>query len=513
MDALDGKILDFIKKSGVRIKFNFLIDKILMGLQASLVLILIILIAALFITIKSSYELSYLIITVFLVISITIGIIKSPKKKEIALIADSKGLNERVITALEFRGDNSEIAVIQKKDTIRNINEYNFKANLPIKIRKKEIYKIIILLSLCAIVAVIPTPAKKEAQNLRDFDAIKNEISKNIDKEEKKIEKENELTKEEKEGLKKILEETKKDLKELTKKEDISKLTDRLDKKFEAIKEKTESQKEKQVTDDLKKNLVDSQKNQETREALKNLNEINNALNKSELGKELLETLKNGDKDALENKLKALNDSLKNLSDKEKSELSNSLKEAAANLSDEELKQLLEQSADGVLDGDIDPSELANALASLKSDSNSGSSGQGSNGKSSENGNGSGSGSGNGSGNGSGSGSGSGGSGNGGGWNTGSKEGKENNSKPSSGEQVFIPGRTIGNDSNLKGSKSNSGTSQEIETQNGLNFNGEKKDYNSVIGDYSKEEIDSMNNSSLPENLQGVVKDYFNNIK
>ena len=47
MNALDKKILDFIKKSGRRIKLNFLISKILMGLQASLVLTLIILIIAL----------------------------------------------------------------------------------------------------------------------------------------------------------------------------------------------------------------------------------------------------------------------------------------------------------------------------------------------------------------------------------------------------------------------------------------------------------------------------------
>ena len=516
MNALDKEILDFIQKSGRRIKLNFLISKILMGLQASLVLTLIVFIIALFIPFESCYRLSFELINGAIFISIVWGVIKGPKQKEIALMADSKGLKERVITALEFIGDESEIAIAQKKDTLKNIKTYDFKRNLPIRTEKKEIYRIIILTILCLIIIIIPTDPKKEAERLREFTNSKNEIVNKIDKEEEKIEKEGDLTKEEKEELKKILKEAKKDLKEINKKEDTNKLIDRLDKKFEDMKERIDSEKKKELVDDLKKNLVERQKNEQAKEALKNLNEINKSLNKNKTGKELLEALKNGDKEALENKLKALNQSLPNLSDKEKSELSNALKEAAANLTNEELKELLEQSSDKVLDGEIDPSELADALTSLKTKSD-GSSNSGSskavakaNGSGSS---GSGNGSGTGQGNGSGSGNGGGGSGTGGGWNTGSKNGKENTSTPNIGEQVFIPGRQVGNDENLKGDKNSNGTSQSIETQKGLNFNGEKKDYNSVVGDYSKEEIESMNNSSLPENLQDVVKEYFSGLE
>lgn len=511
MNALDKEILDFIIKSGRRIKLNFLISKVLMGLQVSLILNLIIFVIALFIPFESCYRLSFGAVNLAIFISILWGIIKGPKQKEIALFADSKGLKERVITALEFIGDESEIAIAQKKDTVKSIKTYDFKRNLPIKIEKKEIYKIIIFIILCIVIILIPTGPKKEAEKLREFTNSKNEIVNKIDKEEEKIEKETDLTKEEKEELKKILKEAKKDLKEINKKEDINKLMDRLDKKFEEMKEKTNSEKKKELVDDLKKNLVESQKNEQAKEALKNFNDINKSLNKNKTGKELLEALKTGDKEALENKLKALNESLQNLSDKEKSELSNALKEAAANLTDEELKDLLEQASDKVLDGEIDPSELSGALTSLKtkSDGNSnGGSGNKAVAKANGNGNSSGSGQGNGSGSGSGSGNGT-----GGGWNTGSKNGKENTSAPNIGEQVFIPGRQVGSDENLKGDKNSNGTSQSIETQKGLNLNGEKKDYNSVVGDYSKEEIDSMNSSSLPDHLQDVVKDYFNGLE
>ena len=102
----------------------------------------------------------------------------------------------------------------------------------------------------------------------------------------------------------------------------------------------------------------------------------------------------------------------------EKIELAESLSELASSLSDEELQALMNQASQGVMNGEIDPSELAKELSSLENiakgnsnlnsennNSNSGngsaSNGSGSNGNSS-NGNGSGNGNGsNGNGNGS----------------------------------------------------------------------------------------------------------------
>ena len=127
---------------------------------------------------------------------------------------------------------------------------------------------------------------------------------------------------------------------------------------------------------------------------------------------------------------------------------------------------------------------------------------------------GNGKGSGNGSGSGAGKGSGnSSGKGGGSGWNTGSKNGVENMEEPNSGEQVFIPGRKDGNDDNLTGDKNKSGATQSIETQSGLNLDGQKVQYDSIIGDYSKQEIDSMDKSTIPQSLQDVVKNYFSELE
>ena len=263
-------------------------------------------------------------------------------------------------------------------------------------------------------------------------------------------------------------------------------------------------------------------------DALKDLNKINEALNKTEEGEKISEALNSGNKEALENQLSELNSSLKNMSESEKIELAESLSELASSLSDEELKALMNQTSEGVMNGEIDPSELAKELSSLENTAkgnNNSNSGNGNNNSNSNSGNNSsanggasgnenGSGNGNGS-NGSGSGNGNGlgnGNGSGTGWNTGSKNGTENTSEPTKGEQVYIPEREIGSDANLTGNKNNNSPSQAVETENGLNFSGEKKDYNEVIGDYSEKELQGIEGSSIPENMKDIVKDYFDGL-
>jgi len=520
MKSLDKKILNFISKTSKRIKLNFLLDKVLMGLNVSLTLILVILIGSSILTFQYSYELCFIALALIIAISIIIGIMKGPNKNQIALIVDSKGLDERLITSLEFIGDDSEIAMALKNDTIDKIKDFDIKKRLPINIRKEKILRIIGLVIACLIVIAIPTNAKKEASKLRDFKKVKNETIEKINKEEKKALDVNDLTEEEKEKLKKILDDAKKEIKELDKKEDLNKLMNRLDKKIEGLKDTAKSDKGKQLIEDIKKKLIEEQKAKTTSEALKNLNEINKSLKKSEKGKEILEAMKNGDKDSLEEKLKELNNSLADLSDAEKSKLSNALSEAALNLSDEELKALLEQAAENAIDGQINSTaELAQALTELSQNANStanfnnnNNSNKTNSGKNSSSGNGQGnSGNGTGSGNG-GNGIGKG-SGNGVGWNTGSKNGVENIDAPNSGEQVFIPGREQSNDENLTGDKNGGGTSQSVETKNGLNLDGQKVQYDSVVGDYSEQEIESMKNSSIPQNLQDVVKNYFSELE
>ena len=68
------------------------------------------------------------------------GIIKGPNKKKVALILDSKGLDERLSTALEFIEEEDAISLAQREDTVNHIRKFNLK-KIRIKIDKRELFK------------------------------------------------------------------------------------------------------------------------------------------------------------------------------------------------------------------------------------------------------------------------------------------------------------------------------------------------------------------------------------
>lgn len=516
---LDKKIISFIKTYGKRIKINFLLDKILFGMLLCGVVSFIVLSVSVFVPFKDCYRLIAIVCILIILGSFIYGVLKLPNMKKIALFIDSKGLKERVITSLCLLNDNSDLAITQKRDTIEKLKNFNYKEKFPIKIDRKKLLKIGVLIVICTGILLVPSTSKTKAKELRNFEKGKSEIINKVEKEKKKIEKTDDLSKEEKEKLKKLLEDGKNELKDIETNKDINKFLERLNKKLETLKEEIKSEEGKRALENLSKELLEDSMKKLQNDALKDLNKINEALNKTEEGEKISEALNSGDKEALENQLNNLNNSLKNMSESEKIELVESLSELASSLSDEELQALMNQTSQGVMNGEIDPSELAKELSSLENtakgnnSSNSGNGNNNSNSSAGNNSSGNGGSSGNGSGNGNGSnGSGSGngnGNGSGTGWNTGSKNGTENTSEPTKGEEVYIPGREIGSDANLTGNKNNNSPSQAVETENGLNFSGEKKDYNEVIGDYSEKELQGIEGSSIPENMKDIVKDYF----
>lgn len=530
---LDKKIISFIKTYGKRIKINFLLDKILFGILLCGVLSFILLSVSVFVPFKDCYRVIAILCILIILGSFIYGILKLPNIKKIALLIDSKGLKERVITSLCLSNDNSDLAITQKKDTIEKLKNFNYKEKFPIKIDRKKLLKIGVLIVICTGILLVPSTSKTKAKELRNFEKGKSEIINKVEKEKNKIEKTDDLSKEEKEKLKKLLEDGKNELKDIETNKDINKFLERLNKKLETLKDEIKSEEGKKALENLSKELLEDSMKKLQNDALKDLNKINEALNKTEEGEKISEALNSGDKEALENQLNNLNNSLKNMSENEKIELAESLSELASSLSDEELQALMNQTSQGVMNGEIDPSELAKELSSLENtakgnnnsnnENNNSNSGSGNNNSNSGNGNnssanggssGNGSGNGNGS-NGSGSGNGNGsenGNGSGTGWNTGSKNGTENTSEPTKGEEVYIPGREIGSDANLTGNKNNNSPSQAVETENGLNFSGEKKDYNEVIGDYSEKELEGIEGSSIPENMKDIVKDYFDGL-
>lgn len=520
MSALDLSIIKFFKKASLRIKVNFYLKNFIVGLIVSLCLCLFIIITSIFITFKDWMEICFIITMLGVITSIIFSFIFSPKEKQIALIVDSKGLKERVTTSLDFIGDETSLSIAQKNDTVNSIKSYDIKKNLPIRIPKKGVYIIGILLALCLVGAFVPSQARSNEKSLRSFEKYKKETIKKVQLEEKKIKDSESLSEEEKKALEEELKRAVKELKEAEKKKQLDKALEKLEKKLDNFEKEVNSEEAKKEISQMKETLVKEFNEQKLKEGKEDKNKLLTELNKNNEGKKLADAMESGDKSKIENALNNLNSQLKNMTQAEKSKLSAALNSAALNMSDEELQEALANASSDVLDGEIDPDSLADALASLQKSSSGepkdGQSGGKQQGTQSGDGQGSGNGSGQGNDGGSGSGSGSGngvGTGVGGGWNTGSKDGSEENPDLTNKENVDELGRDQGNDKNLSGGKNQSGNSQTIETEKGLNIGGEKVDIESVIGDYSNEAFESLDKGTLPETMKEAIMKYFDSLK
>lgn len=522
MDSLDKAILMFLNKASKRIKANFLLNLSIVGLKLLLCLIFSLLLISLFITIPYIEEICIAILVIGLMIILIYGFIKAPKKDKVALMVDSEGLDERLITSLELIGCEDNISIAQKKDTVECIKKFDIK-NIKISIDKKQALLSLGLIIMCILIMFVPSTARKEAQKIRDFDKYQKSIIEKVEKEKKEIEKSENLSDEEKEEVKKLLEDAVKELKESEKKSEINKTLERLEKKLEDKKEKLSSEKSKEALEKSKKKLLDNFNKEKEATAKKDVNKLVNELMKKKESKPLAEAMLSGDEDAINKELAEIQNKLGSMSSAELSELSEALKNAALEMSDEELAEALKNASNSVLDKKLDGESLSKAISKSINNSNgqntSSSSQQSSgSGQNQSQGQGNGQGQGSVSGQGSGSGQGQGGSGGNGagsglgsgtGWNTGSTVGKENDLENSTGEQIYIPGRNEGSDGNLTGNKNDNGNSQEIESQNGLNIGGEKVDYDKVIGDYSNSALEGANNSNLPQSLKDLIKNYF----
>lgn len=125
-------------------------------------------------------------------------------------------------------------------------------------------------------------------------------------------------------------------------------------------------------------------------------------------------------------------------------------------------------------------------------------------------GDGSGSGDGSGQGDGSGSGDGSG-QGDGNGSGQGSGGGRGTGSSNAVHDYVSIP-NAVGDDPSLTGNKYGDENSDYIRQQNGLAWEGEHVDYNSVIGQYTDSAYEGIVSGKYPTGMESVIRDYFENL-
>ena len=78
-------------------------------------------------------------------------------------------------------------------------------------------------------------------------------------------------------------------------------------------------------------------------------------------------------------------------------------------------------------------------------------------------------------------------------------------------DYVSIP-NTVGDDPSLTGNKYGDENSDYIRQQNGLAWEGEHVDYNSVIGQYTDSAYEGIVSGKYPTGMESVIRDYFENL-
>lgn len=519
MSGIDREIAFLVKKIKNRIHLKSILNWIIIGIGAGCFFSILLVLSSKIIPIYAVYHKAGILIILSTLVSVGYSLVKVPKEIYSALKADSLGLKERVVTAVELREDNCIFAQLQKRDALEHLKKLDYKKSLSLNPNKKYVLMVLSLLACFGLTVFLPKPLDNKAAEIHKNKEMKKVAVNEIKKVEKKIENNKKLSEWQKLKIQDNLTKLKEEVKTSKSKTDIEKAVQKADRKLELVKKEYKNEELEKVAESLMKNELTKElgqlvKNGETEKLLKAMEMEANIL-----------------KNASKEQIKQLSKELLNIA----GELKNNpeLAKALMNLSNQLAKgdpyacsQCLKSMEDALAKA-MENTELANAMSqvqqalknSVNNTDGSGQQGQGkeSNGNSWGNsGNGQGKGKGNGAGNGSSQGS----------ENSNSQKFNSSNlgiSKKSSNssknvkeyEKIFTP-KTIGGEgetSVLQGKNNSSGSSDSSITEKGVSVKGNEVPYNQVMGEYKSKAYDNINNSSIPEGMKEIVKDYFSSLE
>lgn len=454
----EKRLQDFLRKAQLRI-FLLQLGEILMWyLGTGLGIGILINGISLFWPLYGAWKIALGAVVLLVVLGVFYSIYRIPGKRRAALMIDERGLQERVSTALEQIEEVSPVAVLQRRDTLKHLEEFSFKEKFPVKKEIGKTLTLLVMLGIFTASACLPTQAKQEALYQHE---LKEEAKAQAEKAEE---------------LKRLLD-TEKALQNLLKTQNKEMLKQEIDRSIEEL-FKAESQKDllkakKRLAKKTAQALEGVAAQELTPKAVSLLSEYMPKLSGE------MQTAENTQNNAQSGQTKGENGT--------EGDGQNAGTQAG-------------QSGEGASEGS-DGNGQASGSENNGSEAGQGNDGSGKNGSgNNESGN-------NGSGNsGSGSGMGTGG-------NYGSNQGLEKTDIRNRGEaeKVTIPGRETGQDENVTGT-GNSGSSQYEKGSQSQGFRGEKVDYDSVLGSYSQAAYDRLSVGGIPEGMENVVKNYFDGL-
>ena len=518
MSPVDKELIRMVRGIRDRLHAAFIINSIILGFILALCLGIGVAVAARFVPIYNVFLTIFKIAASVVLAAFLYSSFRTPGNDYAALKADSMGLQERTVTALELIGSQSAFAVLEKNDALAHLKVTDYKKKIPLKPNRRYLLICVILTIVLALSGFIPNPMAERAEELHSLKEKITEQQKKADKLVEKVKRNPKLSEEQKKELEARLAELKQELKAAKDEKEISKALGRAEKKLEYIKEKYAK------VEDLE-NIVD-------------------VLSKNEMTKALADMIKNGDEKAFKENIRKMAEALRKLSTVEKQKLAEELSRLAQEIKNNpELSKafagLAEKLASGELGdisselGELDRSiselmeneSIRNAISEIAKELEAADSGghQGQGNAAGGNGR---QGQGNqpvGNGQGSGQGSGAG---------SGTDMGNEDQAPIPSGssgiskkdgsvkkdgeyEKIFTP-QTLGGDgttSNLSGKKGTGGTVEQVITDKSRTVRGTSVPYNQIIGRYKDRAMESISASDIPPGMKDMVKEYFTSLE
>lgn len=392
------------------------------------------------------------------------GIYRRADMKQAALRLDSFGMKERMITAWEQRGQETEFAKRQRQDALSHYERKKEQIKVSVVPDKKHVFAL--LLSAAAVIGagIIPSPVREQAKLLHQVKEQAEEEKASLEDLLEAMEgvDTDSLTEEQKARLEEMIEAMRRSKEELSKAdswESLDSATERLSYKYE------------QAGQGLERLASEMQ-------------------DPGQAGVASAEAL------------------AKAMSGQDSGQLADAGAAGSGNQNDGSQGSSGENSKGGGSPGEQKGEGGGNGTGNSGdgSENDAGNGGNGSGGEDGQNG-GEGSGQGNGEGNGNG---GSDGSGNGGS-DGGAGNGRGTGSSSAVHDYVSIP-NSIGEDSSLTGNRTGDQNSEYYREKNGLAWEGEHVDYNSVIGKYTDSAYEGITKGRYPSGMESVIRDYFENL-
>lgn len=319
MSSIDKELLKSIRKLKYRVARNIILDQLLWGCILGLCFGSLVSIASLFIPLYKINLTIYKLITAAGVIGLLVSMVRLPKDRKAAQLADEFGLEERMITSLELLGKDDGFSKLLKKDAVNSLQQLDYKEKLLYKIKRKQIISFASALVIIAGCSFIQTPAKIRAEEKFKFQIVQEDTLNNIAKQEKSIKNSSILKEEDKKALLSDLTSLGKEVKEAKSIKDIENSLEKFQIKTEEIKEKYSE---------------------------KDINNITSGLSRNDSTSNLAKAVESGNKEAISQEIKNLSDSLKTSSPEEQAQIAKNFAEMAKNASDENLKKSLADIAD-----------------------------------------------------------------------------------------------------------------------------------------------------------------------